>query len=232
MALPILFVPGMLCDERLFRPQIARLGPARTVSVADLAKDDTIEAMATRALRDAPDGKMIVAGLSLGGIVAMEMLRIAPERIARLVLMATNHRAATPSFITTRHAQLARARQGHFRDIVIDDFKASYFSPYQSADPALQNLIASMAMNCGIGVFEAQSNALIGRRDQTATLTDCRCPTLLMVGADDRLCPVATHQEMARIIPGSRLVILPATGHVVTLEQPVRSSELLEQFSM
>lgn len=231
MPLPVVLVPGMMCDGRLFGAQISALCPSHAVSVIEFAQDSTIEAMASRALRDAPDAPFLLAGLSLGGIVAMEMLRLAPTRIARLVLMATNHRAATTSFIATRRAQLVRARQGHFREIIVDEFKTRYFSPSHVDHDNHLDLVVDMAMRGGIDLFEAQSRALMTRRDQTDTLMNCRCPTLLVAGADDDLCPVATHQVMASHIAGAELVILPATGHMIPLEQPAVSSMLLRQFA-
>ena len=227
MPLPILFIPGMLCDERLFRPQIEALGRSRSIHVADISKDDTIEAMARRALRAAPSKPFVLAGLSMGGIVAMEMLRIAPERIARLVLMATNHRAASMAFRTIRSEQLERARKGHFKDIIIDEFKAQYLSPDHADDPILLQLIIDMALSNGLRVFEAQSHALIERRDQSDTLAKCQCSTLIIAGENDRLCPVATHKDMAGIIPDAQLVVLPRTGHVLTLEKPAEVNALL-----
>lgn len=229
--LPVVLVPGMLCDERLFGPQTCALGSLTAVSVADVTQDDTITGMAQRVLDNAPDQPFLLAGLSLGGIVAMEVLRLAPLRIAKLVLMATNHLPAMPGFIATRTEQIVRVRQGALRDIVVEELKGHYFSPRHAENQPLRDLVVDMAMDCGASAFELQARALMTRRDQSDTLAGCRLPTLLVAGEDDRLCPVANHQAMQRLMPQAELAVIEGAGHLVTLEAPEAATALLQRWA-
>jgi pimeloyl-ACP methyl ester carboxylesterase len=192
-----------------------------------LARDDGIAGMAQRLLAEAPPGPFALAGLSLGGIVAMEAARLASERIERLALIATNHRAAGPAFVATREEQIIRAAAGGLRDIVVDEMKGQYLGTSRAGDPELLDLVVAMAMDCGPEVFARQARALIGRRDQSDTLTRYAGRLLLLCGADDALCPAATHHAMAALRPGAELVVLAGTGHLVSLEAPEATTTAL-----
>lgn len=218
MTTPLVLAPGMLCDARLFAPQIASFAPQRRCLVADLDQDEEIGAMARRLLAAAPAGRFALAGLSLGGIVAMEVARLAPERVERLALIATNHRAGTPEFIAARLRQIAEARAGALRRVVVEEMKANYLGAAAAGDAALRALVVDMAMAAGAGVFERQSRALFARRDQSDTLAAYRGAALILCGAGDALCPPATHRAMAALTPSARLVELAGCGHLVTLE--------------
>jgi pimeloyl-ACP methyl ester carboxylesterase len=208
----------MLCDGRLFAPQIAAFAPERPCFVADLDQDDDIGAMSRRLLDAAPAGRFALAGLSLGGIVAMEVVRLAPERVERLALIATNHRAATDEFVATRLRQIDDVRAGALRRVVVDEMKANYLGEAAAEDAELRALVVDMAMAAGAGVFERQSRALFARRDQSDTLVAYAGATLILCGAQDALCPPATHRAMARLMPAARLVEITGCGHLVTLE--------------
>jgi pimeloyl-ACP methyl ester carboxylesterase len=219
-------VPGMLCDARLFAPQIEALQGEWAVSVADLMQDDTITGMAQRLLAEAPP-EFALAGLSLGGIVAMEVIRLAPNRVTGLCLMATNHRGPGEAFIATRRAQAARVRAGALRDIVIHEMKGHYLANRNTSNRALLDLVVDMAIKAGPDVFIRQAEALITRRDQSATLASWRKPTLILSGLEDELCPPETHEAMQALMPQARLVSLAETGHLITLESPASALQAL-----
>ncbi|MBL8590117.1 MAG: alpha/beta fold hydrolase [Methylobacteriaceae bacterium] len=227
---PLVLVPGMLCDARLFAPQLAAFAGERDCRVADLTRDDAIEAMARRLLDDAPAGRFALAGLSLGGIVAMEAARLAPQRIERLALLATNHRAATPDFIAARRIQIEAARAGALRRIVVDEMKANYLGEAASADAALRGLVVDMALDAGFEVFERQSLALFGRRDQSDTLAAYAGALLIVAGREDALCPPATHRAMAALAPAAHLVVIEGSGHLVTLEAAPTATGLMAEW--
>jgi pimeloyl-ACP methyl ester carboxylesterase len=223
----LVLVPGMLCDERLFAPQARALEHESAVIVADLSRDDSISAMAERLLDVAPP-EFALAGLSLGGIVAMEVIRRAPDRVTKLCLMATNHRAAGPAFIETRRDQSKRVRAGFLRDIVIHEMKGHYLSARNRTNRALLDLVVEMAMVAGPDVFIRQAEALIARCDQSDTLAKWRKPTLILCGEEDELCPPATHVAMQALMPQAHLTSLAETGHLLTLESADATSEALK----
>lgn len=226
MALPLILLPGMMCDARLFGPQLAALSAGRTLIAADLSRDDSIPAMAARVLAEAPP-VFALAGLSMGGIVAMEMLRQAPDRVARLALMATNPLAETPQVQAGRAPQMARAEAGDLPGLMADDFIPRYIA---RPSALIAGLCAAMAQDLGAGVFLRQSRALRDRPDQTAVLAASRCPVLILSGAGDRLCPPDRHALMHRLMPHAHRIELPATGHLPVLEEPNATNEALSQW--
>jgi pimeloyl-ACP methyl ester carboxylesterase len=195
-----------------------------------LARDDGIAGMAQRLLAEAPPGPFALAGLSLGGIVAMEVVRQAPGRVAKLALIATNHRAAGAEFVAIRREQIARAAAGGLRGIVVDEMKAQYLGCARAGDQALRDLVLEMALSLGPGVFARQAEALIGRRDQSDALRRYAGRALLLCGAQDELCPVATHREMTALMPRGELVVLDGVGHLVTLEAPHTATAALRRW--
>jgi pimeloyl-ACP methyl ester carboxylesterase len=174
--------------------------------------------LAALILRDAPD-RFALAGLSMGGIVAMEVLRQAPERVERLALLDTNPRAEPPEVQARRAPQIIRALSGHLDAVIRDEMKPNYLADGPDTQPIL-DLCMEMALSLGPQVFARQSRALRGRPDQTATLAAFKGPALVLMGEDDRLCPLDRHQQMHALMPQSRLAIIPRAGHLPTLENP------------
>lgn len=216
MTLPLVLLPGMMCDRRLFGPQIEALeGP---VLIGDLTGHDSVEAIAADVLANAPD-RFALGGLSMGGIVAMEVIRQAPERVAALALMDTNPRAELPEVQTRRGPQIDAVRAGWLDHVMRDEMKPNYLSNGPDRKRIL-DLCMAMAMDLGPDVFVRQSIALRDRPDQQDTLRRVRVPTLVLCGHDDALCPVERHARMHALVPGSVLRVINGAGHLPTLEQP------------
>jgi pimeloyl-ACP methyl ester carboxylesterase len=215
---PLVLIPGMMCDARLWSPQIAALSGRRALHFAPIAGHDSMEALAAHVLANAPL-RFALAGLSMGGIVAMEMLRQAPARITRLALLDTNPRAEVVAVRQRREPQVAKALAGRLDSVMRDEMKPNYLADGPDRK-AILDLCMDMALALGPEVFARQSRALAARADQLATLAAYRGPTLILMGEEDRLCPRDRHELMHALIPGSRLAIIPGAGHLPTLEQP------------
>ncbi len=223
----VLLVPGMLCDAGLWAPQAAALtGQGYSVRVPDYGQDQSITAMARQVLRGAPPSFALV-GHSMGGVIALEVWRQAPQRVIRLALMDTNAAAANLPREARRLAQLERALNGEFASVVSDELLPSYLSAASAADPEILATLRRMAMDAGPEVFARQVRALLERPDSRRTLTMIECPALVLCGAEDRLCPPALHADMAAVIPDSVLRMLPDAGHMPSLEQPAAVSDAL-----
>jgi pimeloyl-ACP methyl ester carboxylesterase len=212
---PTLLIPGLLCSARLYAEQIPELWRFGPVIVADHTRGESIAEIAERILADAPP-RFALAGLSMGGYLAFEIVRRAPERIERLALLDTMARADPPDHTERRRRLIALTRDGRFDDV------ADLLLPvvFHHRTDALRDLNRLMAQEVGPDAFVRQQTALIARPDSRADLAGIRCPTLVLVGEHDQLTPPELSEEMAAAIPGARLVIVPDCGHASTLEQP------------
>ncbi|MGR3542523.1 MAG: alpha/beta fold hydrolase [Hasllibacter sp.] len=217
-SLPVVLLPGMMCDARLFGPQVAELSQDRHVHLAPITGADRIGPLAEAVLEAAPP-RFALAGLSMGGIVAMEVVRRAPERVERLCLMDTNPLPETPRVAASREPQIARVRAGRLRDVMRDEMKPNYLAPGAGRDAVLETVMR-MAVAMGPLVFEQQSRALQSRPDQQGTLARYRGPSLVLCGRHDALCPLRRHELMAALLPGAELAVIEEAGHLPTLEAP------------
>lgn len=213
---PLVLVPGVLCDDEAWRAQAAALGAERDVLIADVTAADSIEAMADAVLELAP-GRFALAGLSLGGYVALALMSRAPERVIRLALVDTGARADTPEQTRRRRASLAVAHEEGIR-AVADALVPIIFHP-ASADALTPRWLA-MAERVGPDVFERQQEAIAARPDRRDELAAIACPTLVLGGAQDRLTPPDLSFELAALIPGAALRSIPDCGHFSTWERP------------
>lgn len=212
MPLPLVLLPGTLCDARQWRPAADILTP-RQIQFGDLTLDDSIAAMARRVLTVAPD-RFALAGFSMGGIVALEIERQAPERVAALGLVCAT---ARPDGQADRAALVAEARRGGLREVMAR-LAQTYFE--DSPPPDLAALVEAMAMDLGPEVFARQSAALAARPDSRPLLAAVRAPTVVICAQADRVVPDDRAQELATGVRGARLVRLPACGHMLPFEQP------------
>jgi|TARA_B110000908_G_C10210517_1_gene429975 pimeloyl-ACP methyl ester carboxylesterase len=228
MAEPLVFLPGMMCDARLFGPQIAELSADHCVMVAPVTQGERIEEIASGLLDQLP-ARFALAGLSMGGIVAMELLRRAPDRITRIALMDTNPLAETPPVAAAREPQIVGVRTGRLEQVMRDEMKPHYLAPGPHRAEVLE-LVMDMALALGADTFVRQSRALQRRRDQQGTLRKCKVPTLVLCGAHDALCPVKRHTFMAELIPYAKLVVLENAGHLPTLETPAETTQALRDW--
>jgi pimeloyl-ACP methyl ester carboxylesterase len=222
---PLVLVPGMMCDARLFGPQMAALG-RRTVVHAPCTEHDDMGALASAILEAAPP-RFALAGLSMGGIVAMEVLRQSPGRVERLALLDTNPRAEADEVRARREPQIARVLSGGLIEVVRDDMAPNYLADSSKAGAkgeakgrAILDLCIDMALALGPEVFVRQSRALAGRPDQQETLAAWKGPALILTGAEDRPCPRERHDLMKRLMPQARLAVIDGAGHLPVLEKP------------
>ncbi|WP_298292452.1 alpha/beta hydrolase [uncultured Litoreibacter sp.] len=225
---PLVLLPGMMCDARLFGPQIMAFGSERAIHLPPIGQHDRIEKMAVDVLNGAPD-TFALAGLSLGGIVAMEVARIAPARVTRLALMDTNPLKETPQIAANREPQIARVMAGRLPEVMRDEMKPTYLADGPQREEVLE-LVMAMAMDQGEGVFVRQSRALQRRLDQQSTLVKLTLPTLVLCGEDDTLCPVKRHEFMAELIQTATLSVIPNAGHLPTLENPDATTQAMRDW--
>lgn len=228
MAEPLVLLPGLMCDARLFGPQIAALSSDTAVMVGPITQGERVEEIASGLLDQLP-GRFALAGLSMGGIVAMEILRRAPDRVTRIALMDTNPLAETPQVAAAREPQIVAARTGRMLDVMREEMKPNYLAPGPHQQAVL-DLVMDMADALGPEIFVRQSRALQRRRDQQSTLRKCKVPALVLCGAHDALCPVKRHEFMSELIPYATLCVLPNAGHLPTLEQPDETTQALRDW--
>jgi len=218
MAETLVLAPGLNCNARLFEPQIAALGAGYEILVADHTGDDTVAAIARRLLERAPE-TFALAGLSMGGYIALEVMRQAPGRVTRLALLDTNARADTDEQRRNREREIALAQAGRFAKVCEARWEKSVH-PDRRSDLELRRVYDLMVQETGPEVFVRQLRAIMSRRDSRPMLPAVDVPTLIVVGEEDALTPPDQAREMAGLIPGANLVAVPRCGHLATLERP------------
>ena len=222
---PLVLLPGMMCDARLFAPQVAAFSAERAVQVGCLTGADDVGELAAQVLAAAP-ATFALAGLSMGGIVAMEIVRRSPGRVRALALLDTNPLPEPESVARVRAAQVERVRAGRLVEVMRDELKPNYLADGPRRTDVL-DLCTAMAESLGAETFVRQAHAITTRPDQRESLPDVAVPTLVLMGEDDTLCPRDRHELMHALIPDSTLVVVPGAGHLPTLERPVRTTEQL-----
>lgn len=226
--LPILLVPGLNCSPRLYSPQMPELWRFGPVTVADHTRDDTMAAIAKRILDAAPP-RFALAGLSMGGYIALEIVRQAADRVVRLALLDTGPRDDPPEAQEKRRANLALVAQGRFGEIVDAQFPI-YVHPDRANDATLKATYLAMCHDVGPEAYVRQQKAIMSRADSRPLLPTIRCPALVLVGEQDGATPPALSDEMAAGISGARLVKVPHCGHLSTLERPKAVTKALVEW--
>jgi pimeloyl-ACP methyl ester carboxylesterase len=228
---PLVLVPGLVCDDAVWQAQVAALAPYRAVQIARHGEADSLGRMADQILALAPP-RFALAGHSMGGRVALEVLARAPGRVTRLALLDTGH-DGLPSGEAGERERAGRmrlldiARRFGMRAMGAD-WVRGMVHPRRLDDTALIGAILDMIERATPAVFDAQIRALLARPDRTALLSTVAVPTLVLCGHEDSWSPIERHRVMADLIPGSVLVDIPDCGHMCTMERPAAISVSLD----
>lgn len=212
----LLLLPGLICDASIYAPQLAAFPQAKAVDGYGLA--DTLEKMARVALEQAPD-RFDLFGHSMGGRVALEVFRIAPERVRRIALVSTGVHPLQPGEREKREV-LRKIGREEGAEALVDAWLPPMVAPGRLEDDALMAPLRSMCVNAGTQVFDAQIEALLGRPEQESLLSQIQCPALVMTGELDGWSSPAQHEKIAAAVPASQLVIVPGAGHMIMAEAP------------
>jgi pimeloyl-ACP methyl ester carboxylesterase len=226
---PLILIPGVLCDEDLWRDQLPALAPLAEVAVTmEQTRHATLAAIAGAILTAAP-ARFALAGLSMGGILALEILRQAPDRVTRVALLDSTARPNTDEEIGIREARIAMVQAGHVD--IVHGLQLSRFLPMNRlGDATLVDRVVKMLRRVGAATYLRQEKAVIGRIDSRPSLTAIRCPTLVLCGRQDAATPLALSEEIASSIPGARLEVIEACGHLSTMERPGEVNRALTQW--
>ena len=225
---PLVMLPGMMCDDRLFAPQQRALGHDRDVIIPPMRGAETMAGLARLILAILPE-RFALAGLSMGGILAMEIIRQAPDRITRLAIMDSNPFAEEKERQLMRDAQMEKVNNGGLKEVIRDDMKPHYLADTPNRQ-AILDCCMDMALDLGKDVFIQQSKALASRPDQTETLAKVNVPALILHGAEDTLCPPQRHHAMHDLIKTSELVTINGAGHLPCLEKPDETTAALKRW--
>jgi pimeloyl-ACP methyl ester carboxylesterase len=224
----LVLVPGLLCTGALWAPQIAALSDIADCIVADHTRHDSLVGIARSILEAAPQ-RFALAGLSMGGYIAYEIVRQAPERVTKLALLDTGSRADAPERRARRLELIALAeREG--AGAAQDALMSALIHKSRLQEKPLVDTVRQMAEDTGVAAFKRQQAAIMGRPDNRPLLAGIRCPTLVLVGREDALTPVELAREIAAGIPGAKLTIVPDCGHLSTLERPQAVNRALRQW--
>ncbi|MCT4556331.1 MAG: alpha/beta hydrolase [Pelagimonas sp.] len=214
----VVFLPGMMADARAFGPQIADLSRDFPVLCAPPTQGERIEEIAS-GLLDVLPKRCALVGHGMGGMVALELVRRAPDRVTRLALMDTSPLADTPQQAAERDPRIIRARTGRLHEVLAEELSAEDLAPSPYRDEILA-LVQDMGAVLGAETYIRQSRAMMRRRDQQGTLRRLTQPVLVLCGAEDRQFPAKRHAFMAELIPGADLRVIEGAGHLPALEQP------------
>jgi pimeloyl-ACP methyl ester carboxylesterase len=226
---PLVLVPGLLCDERLWQPQVDALTGRAECWVADPTRSETMAGLARDLLASCPYERFALAGLSMGGYVALELMRQAPERVTRLGLLDTSARPDPPEQSQKRRDFIALAERGRFLGVT-DALLPLLIHPSRLGDTSLESTIKAMAKAVGKEAFVRQERAIMTRADSRPLLPQIACPTLVLCGRQDAITPLERHEEIAAGVPGARLEVIDDCGHLSTLERPDDVSAALRRW--
>jgi pimeloyl-ACP methyl ester carboxylesterase len=229
----LLLLPGLVCDQGVWRRQIDALSDVAACTCADYGSLDSLTAMAQAALRAAPE-RFSVAGHSMGGRVALEVYRLAPERVARIALLNTGYLPLAPGAAgeeeRRKRGDLVALAKSQGMRAMLQVWLPPMIDPRRRGDALLVNSILEMMSRKTPEIFAAQVRALLARPDATPVLEQIRCPAVLITGREDGWSGPAQHQAMAAKVGGSRLVIVPDCGHMSTMERPAEVSAALREW--
>jgi pimeloyl-ACP methyl ester carboxylesterase len=225
----LILLPGTLCSEILWSDQIEHLSGIAEIQVGDLTQDETIQGMAKSILRKAPP-EFSLAGLSMGGIVAMEVIRQAPERVKRLALLDTNPLPPRAEQIKGWENFIEMANEGRFMEVTEKYLLPGLVHPDRLEDLNLIEKIIKMAKDIGPKAMINQMKALMTRPDAREHLSMIDCPTHILLGRQDALCSYEMHEYLASAIPNAKLCVIEECGHLSTMEKPMEVTSALRSW--
>lgn len=226
--IPLILLPGLLCDDALWSHQTRYLSDIADITVADLTGRDSVSALAANVLAKTPP-RFALAGLSMGGYVALEIVRQAPERVTKLALIDTNARSDTDEQRRKRRELMALAERGEFRDVT-PRLLPVLVHPDRTDDAELTGEVIAMADRVGRDAFLRQQRLIMDRPDSRPMLPSISCPTLVLCGRQDAISTLEMHAEMADAIPGARLAVVEECGHLASLERPHATTALMRDW--
>jgi len=226
--IPLVLVPGLLCDAELWAHQIEHLEDIANAVVGDTRHDDSITAMAARVLKAAPE-RFALGGLSMGGYICFEIMRQAPERVTKLALLDTAAQPDDEERRERRRELMKLAEIGEFKGVA-PRLLPQFIHPDRLLDGTLTDAIMDMTQRVGRDAFLRQQNAIMGRQDSRPTLAAIKVPTLVLCGRQDILTPVERHVEIADGIRGARLSVIEDCGHMSTMERPQAVTAMLRDW--
>ena len=225
---PLVLIPGLMADARLFLPQLVQLGAARAMHVTLPTVGETVEQMSEAILPGLPE-KFALLGHGLGGDVALDIIRRIPDRVSRVVLMATDPLAEAPQAAAARESRIVASRSGRLAEAMVSEIPATALADTGWRDEILA-LIRDMALTLGEGVFLRQSRALQRRPDQQKTMRRVKLPALVIAGDLDTLVPMRRQEFTANLMPYGKLHVVADAGHFTPLEQPEAVNAAIEAF--
>lgn len=221
----VVFIPSQLLTADLWAPQVAAFAGKANCTVANNSQADSIAALATAILKDAPQ-TFALAAHGMGGFIAFEIMRRQPERVEKLVLISTLASADTPAQTARRMGYLKLVEAGAFAKVV-EERIPMMLPPDRRDDQALVAQVRKMAADTGAEAFLRQQKAIMGRIDSRPSLENIKVPTLLIYGRHDGISTLAHQQEMLTGIKNARLEIVEDSGHLVPIERPEKASALI-----
>ena len=225
---PLVIIPGLMADARLFLPQMVRLGSERACHVCIAAKGETVEQMSEALMAGLPE-KFALMGHGLGGDVALDIIRRIRDRVTRVVLLATDPLSEPPAQAAERETRMVMARAGRLVEAMVQEIPRAAVADSPWRDEIMA-LITDMALGLGEGVFLRQSRAMQRRPDQQKTMRKVRLPALVLAGRQDTLVPLRRQEFTATLMPYGQFQIIEDSGHLAPLEQPEAVSAAVEAF--
>jgi pimeloyl-ACP methyl ester carboxylesterase len=226
--IPLVLIPGLACTAALFAGQVPILERDRRVIIPDHTAHDSMAAIASTILESAPD-RFALAGLSMGGYIALEIMLQAPERVDRICLMDTSARADIPEKSALRNEALELVERGKYMAVCHSTLDLS-IAKSRHIDTTLKAAIIEMAVDTGPDAWARQTRAIMKRANSVPLLKSISCPAMVIVGEEDNLTPMGCAVEMATMIPGARLEVIPDCGHMSSMEQPDTVARLLQEW--
>ena len=231
---PLLLVPGMLCSPRLFASQVTALSDEADIVVPDWRKAplsiwDSWPSAARWVVEQMPAERFALAGLSLGGMLAVEIMQLAADRVTRLALLDTGMRSQNETERAIRRSRIRLADQGHF-ELVLGLQMSRFIPAYRLPDKLLVDEVVTMCGEIGVEIYKRQEEMATVRVDRRPDLPQIKCPTIVVCGRDDAATPLPLSEEMAAAIPGSELVVIEQCGHLITLEKPEETTAILRRW--